>query len=210
MRADAGQLEQVILNLAVNARDAMPAGGQLTIATATARDGNGRSVVRLRITDSGAGMSEEVRARIFEPFFTTKEVGRGTGLGLSIVYGIVEQSGGTIRVESAPGRGTSFHIALPARRRAAGAARPDRGGDRTARRRDHFAWSRTTRTCATSCSSSSRARAITCSWRRTARAPSSWPRRARSTIDLLLSDLVMPRAQWPRPRRRASSARARH
>jgi PAS domain S-box-containing protein len=113
VRADAGQLEQVILNLAVNARDAMPGGGQLTIATAAEADERGREMVRLSIVDTGAGMSEEVRTRMFEPFYTTKEVGRGTGLGLSIVYGIVEQSGGTIRVESAPGRGTSFHIALP-------------------------------------------------------------------------------------------------
>ena len=113
VRVDAGQLEQVILNLAVNARDAMPRGGQLTIATAAASDDQGRDVVRLSIVDTGAGMTEEVRTRMFEPFFTTKEVGRGTGLGLSIVYGIVEQSGGSIRVDSAPGRGSSFHIALP-------------------------------------------------------------------------------------------------
>jgi two-component system cell cycle sensor histidine kinase/response regulator CckA len=113
VHADAGQLEQVILNLAVNARDAMPNGGQLTIATAAVPDASGRGTVRLTISDTGGGVSEEVRARMFEPFYTTKEVGRGTGLGLSIVYGIVEQSGGTIRVESAPGRGTSFHISLP-------------------------------------------------------------------------------------------------
>jgi signal transduction histidine kinase/ActR/RegA family two-component response regulator len=113
VRADAGQLEQVILNLAVNARDAMTSGGQLTIATATVPDPNGRGVVCLSIIDTGAGMSEQVRTRMFEPFYTTKEVGRGTGLGLSIVYGIVEQNGGTIRVDSAPGRGTSFHISLP-------------------------------------------------------------------------------------------------
>ena len=113
VRADAGQIEQVILNLAVNARDAMPSGGQLTIATAVVPDGKGGSAVRLSVTDTGAGMSDEVRARMFEPFYTTKEVGRGTGLGLSIVYGIVEQSGGTIHVDSAPGRGTSVHVALP-------------------------------------------------------------------------------------------------
>jgi len=113
VRADAGQIEQVILNLAVNARDAMPSGGQLTIATAAITDEHGRAAVRLSVSDTGVGMSDEVRARMFEPFYTTKEVGRGTGLGLSIVYGIVEQSGGTIRVDSAPGRGTGFHISLP-------------------------------------------------------------------------------------------------
>ena len=113
VRVDAGQLEQVILNLAVNARDAMPKGGQLTIATAALADAGGRGRVRLSIVDTGAGMSEEVRTRMFEPFYTTKEIGRGTGLGLSIVYGIVEQSGGTIHVESSPGQGASFHIELP-------------------------------------------------------------------------------------------------
>jgi CheY-like chemotaxis protein len=113
VRADAGQLEQVILNLAVNARDAMPEGGQLTLATEALTGDDGRDAVRLTIRDTGAGMSEEVRTRMFEPFYTTKDVGRGTGLGLSIVYGIIEQSGGTIRVESAPGHGSSFHITLP-------------------------------------------------------------------------------------------------
>jgi PAS domain S-box-containing protein len=113
VRADAGQLEQVILNLAVNARDAMPKGGQLTIATTAVTGDDGHAALRLSIADTGAGMSEEVRTRMFEPFYTTKEIGRGTGLGLSIVYAIVEQSGGSIRVESAPGRGSSFHITLP-------------------------------------------------------------------------------------------------
>ena len=113
VRADAAQLEQVILNLAVNARDAMPAGGRLTIATALGVDASGRPAVRLTVGDTGVGMSAEVRTRIFEPFFTTKEVGRGTGLGLSIVYGIIEQSGGTIVVQSAPGQGTRFDISLP-------------------------------------------------------------------------------------------------
>jgi PAS domain S-box-containing protein len=113
VRADAGQLEQIILNLAVNARDAMPQGGQLTIATAAGADESGRDLVRLSIADNGTGMSEEVRTRMFEPFYTTKEIGRGTGLGLSIVYGIVEQSGGSIDVTTSPGHGTRFVIALP-------------------------------------------------------------------------------------------------
>jgi hypothetical protein len=115
VRADRGQLEQVLLNLAVNARDAMTGrGGKLTIATRTVVTSDRASAVELSVSDTGAGMTDDVRERAFEPFFTTKEPGKGTGLGLSTVYGIVNQSGGTIRVDSAPGRGTSFTIALPA------------------------------------------------------------------------------------------------
>jgi signal transduction histidine kinase/ActR/RegA family two-component response regulator len=109
IRADKGQLEQVLLNLAVNARDAMPSGGTLTIATL-----NRDSAVCLVVTDTGTGMSDDVKERIFEPFFTTKELGKGTGLGLSTVYGIVNQSGGKIAVDSELGRGTTFTITLPA------------------------------------------------------------------------------------------------
>src|SRR5205085_1612370 len=93
----------------VNARDAMTAGGTLTIATA-----NMSGVVSLVVSDTGIGMSDDVKDRIFEPFFTTKEPGKGTGLGLSTVYGIVNQSGGTISFQSTLGRGTSFTITLPA------------------------------------------------------------------------------------------------
>jgi signal transduction histidine kinase len=110
MRADPGQLEQVLLNLTVNARDAMPQGGTLTIATGHAAAGDGTSRVVLRVTDTGTGMSADVRDRIFEPFFTTKETGKGTGLGLSTVYGIVAQSGGAITVESVVGSGTTFTL----------------------------------------------------------------------------------------------------
>jgi PAS domain S-box-containing protein len=102
------QLEQVILNLAVNARDAMPDGGTLTIATRT----EGRQVV-LAVRDTGTGMTAEVRERAFEPFFTTKPEGKGTGLGLSMVYGIIHQSGGEVTLESEPGRGTVFEIRFP-------------------------------------------------------------------------------------------------
>ncbi|MDB4898282.1 MAG: Blue-light-activated protein, partial [Gemmatimonadetes bacterium] len=113
MKADMGQLEQVVLNLAVNARDAMPEGGTLTIATGHATDETGATAVTLRVSDTGTGIPPELRDRIFEPFFTTKELGKGTGLGLSTVYGIVTQSEGTISVESVMGEGTTFSLAFP-------------------------------------------------------------------------------------------------
>jgi PAS domain S-box-containing protein len=119
---DPAQLEQVILNLVVNARDAMPEGGTLAIAARNAEeafpvapppDGRPGQWVRLSVRDSGGGMTAEVKAHLFEPFFTTKAAGKGTGLGLATVDGIVAQSGGHIEVESAPGRGTAFHVYLP-------------------------------------------------------------------------------------------------
>ena len=126
--ADAGQIEQVILNLAFNARDAMIAGGELTLRaervevseTAPGLRGVRRGVyIRLTVHDTGTGISDEDRPHIFEPFFTTKEVGKGTGLGLASVYGIVRQSSGEIEVESSVGRGTTFRIYFPALKEAA-------------------------------------------------------------------------------------------
>jgi PAS domain S-box-containing protein len=119
--ADVGQLQQVLVNLVINARDAMPAGGQLAVGVSrvTIRASDDASAarwgesVRLTVADSGTGMDELTRQRLFEPFFTTKEPGRGTGLGLPVVYGIITQLGGAIQVESAPGRGTTFTIDLP-------------------------------------------------------------------------------------------------
>jgi two-component system, cell cycle sensor histidine kinase and response regulator CckA len=122
--ADPGQLEQILMNLVVNARDAMPDGGEIVIATGTAvLDANfvethpgarqGRHV-QISLSDNGVGMNRETQQRVFEPFFTTKPAGRGTGLGLSTVYGIVKQSGGSVYVQSAPGAGATFTVYLPA------------------------------------------------------------------------------------------------
>jgi len=114
VRFDPGQLELAIINVALNARDAMPGGGRLSLRALQVADETGLPMVRLTVADTGVGMDDETRARVFEPFFTTKPAGQGTGLGLATVYGIVAQSGGRVTIDSAPGRGTCVHLWLPA------------------------------------------------------------------------------------------------
>ncbi|HYF38837.1 MAG TPA: ATP-binding protein, partial [Gemmatimonadales bacterium] len=135
VQADRGQLEQVIMNLALNARDAMPTGGSLGMITSNAKLTNGLpgdrgslppgNYVKLVVNDTGIGMDAVTRSQIFEPFFTTKPQGQGTGLGLATVYGIIQQSGGEVEVESEPGRGSSFTIYLPVAAQSPSADQPN-------------------------------------------------------------------------------------
>jgi two-component system cell cycle sensor histidine kinase/response regulator CckA len=145
VKVDPGKIEQVIMNLAVNACDAMPAGGVLTIKTArvsrtpheTPATSDPADYAMVEMTDTGSGMDAETRAHLFEPFFTTKPIGKGTGLGLSTAYGIVKQSGGSIEVESLPGKGTTFRVYLPiveqtiSPQKAPGISNPVIGGSET-------------------------------------------------------------------------------
>jgi signal transduction histidine kinase len=140
VKADPGQLEQILMNLCVNARDAMPEGGRITISTTNvARDDGGAvtgAFVMLTVSDNGSGMDAETRSHLFEPFFTTKPQGQGTGLGLATVYGIMKQSDGHIEIDSAPGRGTTFRLYFPrvdepAEERPAVAPEPQRHGTET-------------------------------------------------------------------------------
>ena len=202
VHADPGMIEQIIMNLAINARDAMPQGGRLSVALDALAIGEERAAahpgvapgtfVCLAVSDTGTGIAPENVPHIFEPFFTTKEVGKGTGLGLATVFGIVEQHRGWIEVESELGRGTTFRVFLPAShgatetgRRASPAAAP-----RRARRRS--CWWKTKRRCARSrrwCSSST---ATASSARARAAAALEALGQHRESIRLLLTDLIMP------------------
>ncbi|MDT8329518.1 ATP-binding protein [Roseomonas gilardii] len=137
---DPHQMENALLNLCINARDAMPGGGRLAIALANlpasgapdgSPDGGGEDQVMLSVSDTGSGMAPEVMRRAFDPFFTTKPIGQGTGLGLSMIYGFVQQSGGQVTIESAPGQGTTLRLCFP-RHRGAAIAAPEAGKPRAA------------------------------------------------------------------------------
>jgi CheY-like chemotaxis protein len=214
--ADSGQLEQVVVNLVVNARDAMPDGGRLTIETSEVVVEQPReegdeplppdAYVVVAVTDTGGGMDAGTKARIFEPFFTTKESGKGTGLGLSTVFGIVKQSGGFIRVYSEPGQGATFRVYLP---RAEGPAEEivaahegevPRGTETVLLVEDDHGVRR-----------AARAVLAQCGYRvLTAGNPEEAIRTFEEnpgTIDLLMSDIVMPGGNGPELARRLREAR---
>jgi len=191
VEADPSQLEQVLMNLVVNARDAMPGGGRLVIGLAN-EESRGEIRVRLTVEDSGHGMGTEVLERAFEPFYTTKPKGQGTGLGLATVYGIVTQAGGSIEIDSNPGDGTRVSVLLPATRsrpaKRAGAAAPDglaAGGETILVVEDEDAVRRLT------CRILSRQgyRVFEASYCQ--HALNTWDLHS-SQIDLLLTDVVMP------------------
>ena len=205
--ADATQLEQVLLNLSVNARDAMPSGGVITIETRNAELSEDFAIAHagapagshalLIVHDTGIGMTPEIRARIFEPFFTTKEKGLGTGLGLAAVYGITQQLGGFIWVESEPGHGTTFEIDLP---------RTERMGDAPAPRTPSGAMPTGTETILLVEDEEAVRALIKTMLERHAykvlEAPSAEAalallERTRASIDLLLTDVVLPGMEGP-------------
>ena len=129
IRADRGQLHQVLMNLVVNAREAMPGGGVLTIETRNVCEGDGRLFAALSVCDTGVGMDDRTRQHVFEPFFTTKGVSKGTGLGLATVFGVVTQAGGHLAVASQPGHGSVFNLCFPRHERAG-----ESGGERRSER----------------------------------------------------------------------------
>ncbi len=203
MKADPGQIEQVIMNLALNARDAMPRGGKLTLETSNAQLDEsyarrhqpaepGRYVM-LAVSDTGHGMSAETQARIFEPFYTTKEVGKGTGLGLSMVYGIVKQSGGYIWVYSEPDRGTTFKIYLPRVDQPVEADGRNTGPGACNAVPRRSCWSKTTHNSASLVLQSWRTAVIRCWSRAALRKALAICKENHRDIRLLITDVVMPR-----------------
>ena len=214
VKVDVNQFEQVIINLAVNARDAMPNGGTLTVRTVECeRRGIGsRSICSLmppgdyvlcEVQDTGTGIPKDILDKIWEPFFSTKDVGKGTGLGLSTVYGIIKQTGGFIFCDSEVGRGTVFRIYLP-RHSQDGAELRRKSRRRSARTsapispaRAPSCWSRTRMRCAPSLRARLPRAATRCSRRRRAmRRSRSSPRRVMRSI-LVISDVVMPEMDGP-------------
>lgn len=218
VKVDPGQLEQVVLNLAVNAIDAMPMGGKLTVATENTVVGpeyrESRPYVELgnyvllRVSDTGQGMDAETKARIFEPFFTTKEFGKGTGLGLATVYGVVKQSGGFIWVESQPGRGSCFHIYLPLTEEVAEATPAPENG---------VVAGKTRRKTILVVEDETDVRELACEFLTTAgyrvlTAENGWEalqtlERLGECIEVVLTDVVMPRMRGPELARRLKTIR---
>ena len=217
VEADPGQMNQVLLNLSVNARDAMPDGGRLVLATANARfDAENAppgcqpgAYVKLTVADTGTGMDEETMQHLFEPFFTTKPSGLGTGLGLATVYGIVKQSGGSIRVHNEPGKGCRFEIHLPC---AEGPAEPvSARGHRTASTPAGTSpcwWWKTRTACAAWPPALSAPAGTTSSKPPAAMRRCASPNRSRAAASLVVTDVIMPgisgktlaeelRARWP-------------
>ena len=202
MRADAGQIEQVLLNLVINARDAMPGGGTLTISTSNVqvddRDGT-RSYVMLRVRDTGAGMDFDTRRKIFEPFFTTKAIGHGTGLGLATCSDIIKQSDGLITVDSEPGRGSAFSVYLPRVFRVLRRCTPRQDSGRHRRPqapRPSWSW-KTTTWCAPLSSARSARSGTACSRQRTGAEAEAVATHHSRPINLILSDIVIPDASGP-------------
>ena len=219
VKADRGQVEQIVMNLAVNARDAMPNGGTLTIETANVELDEHYAkthlavtpgpYVALTVTDTGTGMTPEVQARLFEPFFTTKELGKGTGLGLATVHGIVARSGGSIDVYSEVGSGTSFKVYFPT-----GGCRASRSSRRRRRRPGRAPAAQTVLVVEDADGLRElarrllRAAGLHGAGRRERGRGASAVRAATPSIDVLLTDVVMPGASGPELTRQLVERRA--
>jgi signal transduction histidine kinase len=213
IKADAGQIEQMLLNLVLNARDAMPNGGELVIETAgvvldrdrLASEGltlkPGRYAMLL-VADSGTGMDDSTRAHAFEPFFTTKPKGKGTGLGLATVYGIVDQSGGQIALETAPGRGTTFRIYLPEATLDHGEAKPPQAAAREETGTEVLLLVEDNDSVREIAARALRRRGYTVHEASSAEEAVEWALQSKVRPDMLLTDVVMPGQSGPELARR--------